>query len=74
MTDPKRPSEPEIPADSDELSRDKAASEKKSAASDDPDPREEPNPPRTTTGFFTAPKFGAAGSGGLEIEPGLEKD
>jgi hypothetical protein len=48
MTDPKRPSEPEIPADSDELSRDKAASEKKSAASDDPDPREEPNPPRTT--------------------------
>ena len=27
-------------------------------------------PPRTTTGkFFTAPKFGAAGSGGAEYEP-----
>jgi hypothetical protein len=38
------------------------------------DSREEPNPPRTTRGFFTAPKFGSAGSGGLELEPGLEKD
>jgi len=36
--------------------------------------REEPNPPRTTSGFFTAPKFGSAGSGGLEFEPGPEKD
>lgn len=36
--------------------------------------REEPNPPRTTKGFFTAPKFGSAGSGGLELEPGPEKD
>jgi YHS domain-containing protein len=26
-------------------------------------------PPRTTTGNFTAPKFGSAGSGGLEYEP-----
>jgi YHS domain-containing protein len=26
-------------------------------------------PPRTTTGNFTAPKFGSAGSGGLEFEP-----
>jgi hypothetical protein len=35
----------------------------------------EPNPPRTTSGkFFTAPKFGSAGSGGLEIEPGLDSD
>ena len=25
-------------------------------------------PPRTTTGNFTAPKFGSAGSGGLEFE------
>jgi len=34
-----------------------------------------PNPPRTTTGrFFTAPKFGSAGSGGLELEPGPERD
>jgi P-type Cu+ transporter len=26
-------------------------------------------PPHTTTGGFTAPKFGSAGSGGLEFEP-----
>jgi hypothetical protein len=34
-----------------------------------------PNPPRTTTGrWFVAPKFGSAGSGGLELEPGPERD
>ena len=33
-----------------------------------------PNPPRTTTGKITAPKFGSAGSGGLEFEPGPERD
>jgi hypothetical protein len=33
-----------------------------------------PNPPRTTRGKFTAPKFGSAGSGGAELEPGPEKD
>ena len=39
------------------------------------DARPKPNPPYTTTGkFFTAPKFGSAGSGGLEDEPGLDKD
>jgi hypothetical protein len=32
------------------------------------------NPPRTTTGKVTAPKFGSAGSGGAELEPGPEKD
>ncbi len=32
------------------------------------------NPPRTTTGKFTAPKFGSAGSGGAELEPGPERD
>ena len=32
------------------------------------------NPPRTTTGKFTAPKFGSAGSGGAELEPGPEDD
>ncbi|MDP9206121.1 MAG: hypothetical protein M3P12_11840 [Gemmatimonadota bacterium] len=36
--------------------------------------REEPNPPRTTRGIFTAPKFGSAGSGGAEFEPGPERD
>lgn len=30
-------------------------------------------PPHTTTGFMTAPKFGSAGSGGLEYEPGPER-
>ena len=32
------------------------------------------NPPRTTKGKFTAPKFGSAGSGGAEFEPGPERD
>lgn len=32
------------------------------------------NPPHTTTGKITSPKFGAAGSGGLENEPGPERD
>ena len=34
----------------------------------------EPNPPRTTTGKMTSPKFGSAGSGGAELEPGPERD
>ncbi|MEO8560522.1 MAG: hypothetical protein ABI601_00510 [bacterium] len=33
-----------------------------------------PNPPRTTAGGITAPKFGSAGSGGAELEPGPERD
>jgi hypothetical protein len=36
--------------------------------------REEPKPPRTSKDFFTAPKFGSAGSGGAEFEPGPERD
>jgi hypothetical protein len=35
---------------------------------------EDRNPPHTTTGPITAPKFGSAGSGGLEYEPGPERD
>ena len=35
---------------------------------------DEANPPRTTTGFVTAPKFGSAGSGGAELEPGPKKN
>jgi len=35
---------------------------------------DEQNPPRTTWGKFTAPKFGSAGSGGAEFEPGPERD
>ena len=33
----------------------------------------EPNPPHTTTGKVTAPKFGSAGSGGAELEPGPKR-
>jgi hypothetical protein len=33
-----------------------------------------PNPPHTTKHGVTAPKFGSAGSGGAEIEPGLDKN
>jgi hypothetical protein len=33
-----------------------------------------PNPPRTTTGVWTSPKFGSAGSGGAELDPGPERD
>lgn len=32
------------------------------------------NPPRTTSGNITSPKFGSAGSGGAELEPGPERD
>ena len=35
---------------------------------------ESQNPPRTTTGKWTSPKFGSAGSGGAELEPGPERD
>jgi hypothetical protein len=35
---------------------------------------EQPNPPRTTTKHWTSPKFGSAGSGGAELEPGPERD
>ena len=32
------------------------------------------NPPRTTTGPITSPKFGSAGSGGAELEPGPKRN
>ena len=37
---------------------------------------EQHEPPRTTTGWLTVPKFGAAGSGGLEYEllPGIHDE
>jgi len=41
---------------------------------DDEATKERPNPPRTTTGVWTSPKFGSAGSGGAELEPGPERD
>lgn len=36
--------------------------------------RKAPNPPHTTKGPITAPKFGSAGSGGAEYEGNLPKD
>jgi hypothetical protein len=39
--------------------------------SEDPRLRETP---RRTDGNFTSPKFGSAGSGGAELEPGPERD
>jgi hypothetical protein len=33
----------------------------------------EANPPHTTTGKITSPKFGSAGSGGAEFEPGPKR-
>jgi hypothetical protein len=80
MTDSKRDKKGDIPTDSDELAIDAEVNEGGKSKKEDPsdetvDRHAQPNPPRTTTGkFFTAPKFGSAGSGGLEIEPGLDTD
>lgn len=38
------------------------------------DDSDAPNPPRTSSGPVSAPKFGSAGSGGAELEPGPERD
>jgi hypothetical protein len=80
MTDSNKDRQADIPTDSDELAADaqvsKGAKSKKADPSDEVlDNHPKPNPPHTTTGkFFTAPKFGSAGSGGLENEPGLDVD
>jgi hypothetical protein len=80
MTDSNRDKKGDIPTDSDELATDAAVNEGGKSKNEDPsdeavDSHAEPNPPRTTSGkFFTTPKFGSAGSGGLEIEPGLDSD
>ncbi len=69
MADDKRPH----PDDRDE--RDVERNEPLDASQSNEDPkRDRPNPPRTTTGVWTSPKFGSAGSGGAELEPGPEKD
>jgi hypothetical protein len=79
MTDSNRDEKGDIPTESDEMAADAAVNEggksKEEDLSDEADRHAESNPPRTTSGkFFTAPKFGSAGSGGLEIEPGLDSD
>jgi hypothetical protein len=65
------------PSDEETLTGDTASSDRlnprKGVQPGDAESRNE-NPPRTTTGNFTAPKFGSAGSGGAELEPGPERD
>jgi hypothetical protein len=83
MPDEKDPT-PSVPTGTDEGSDEEntvidTASSKplREAKIEEPEAEEssdEPNPPRTTRGFFTAPKFGSAGSGGAEFEPGPERD
>lgn len=61
----------------DDLERDEEQESERSAGTPGgtrDDDREAPNPPRTTTGNMTAPKFGSATSGGGEFEPGPEQD
>jgi YHS domain-containing protein len=45
-----------------------------SSTADQVDTLERHEPPFTKTGNMLAPKFGSAGSGGLENEPGLDVD
>ncbi|MGH7603643.1 MAG: hypothetical protein ACRENK_06550 [Gemmatimonadaceae bacterium] len=75
MTDRDRERQADIPTDTDEVREEKSrsdrAAEKKAS---EPDSRDKQNPPRTSTGNLTAPKFGSAGSGGAELEPGPERD
>jgi hypothetical protein len=53
----------------------KPSSTPNSDLSGDSDDAVPPNPPRTTTdGWLTTPKFGSAGSGGAELDPGPERD
>jgi hypothetical protein len=52
--------------------RERANRDKRNASDARPTPNQ--NPPRTTRNGFTAPKFGSAGSGGAELEPGPERD
>lgn len=54
-----------------EVERKRREAEEKARRAED---KLHPNPPYTTKHGFTAPKFGSAGSGGAENEPGPEKD
>ena len=79
MIDNNRDQKGDTPAEKEELAAaaDAAVNEggKEDPTDEIADARPKANPPYTTTGkFFTAPKFGSAGSGGLENEPGLDKD
>jgi hypothetical protein len=65
--DPKAPADTNDAAKKQPITKDDATAESADAVP--------PNPPRTTTGgWFTAPKFGSAGGGGAELDPGPERD
>jgi hypothetical protein len=65
----------DIPIGTDEAAGDKGRSDRAAdRKAKESNSRDTANPPRTTTGNFTAPKFGSAGSGGAELEPGPERD
>jgi hypothetical protein len=79
MIDNNRDQKGDAPAEKEELAAaaDAAVNEggKEDPTDEIADARPKANPPYTTTGkFFTTPKFGSAGSGGLENEPGLDVD
>lgn len=59
-----------------ETDKDRSANPQREADEVDTEGRDTtvPNPPRTKTGPIVAPKFGSAGSGGAEFEPGPERD
>ena len=59
-----------------EMDKDRSATPQREADEIDTEGRDTvvPNPPRTKTGPIVAPKFGSAGSGGAELEPGPERD
>lgn len=50
------------------------ATKKRILRPDELEPGKPLNPAHTTSRWFTAPKFGSAGSGGAEIEPGPEEN
>jgi hypothetical protein len=58
-------------ADESEIERERREAEEKARRAAD---KLHPNPPYTTKHGITAPKFGSAGSGGAENEPGPELD
>lgn len=82
-------SEPDIERAGGALAGDASIERERAARADHPDHRDheetekeraeenaevaDDQPPRTTTGWFTAPKFGSAGSGGAEFEPPTKK-
>ena len=61
------------PGESDELD-DRAREERERRRREEEKSADRPNPPHTTTGKVTSPKFGSATSGGGELDPGYPKN